>query len=374
MSAFFFPLPAHLTGNHLPLAYAPHIRQGFSDRMTFLQRAKNVFLYYWEVIIGSTFYLYMQDANMREYFKYPGSENLPYLGDMLGNVSLTLMNRNTAIGYPVPLHKNVIPFAGINVHGADKLPADLQKVMVNAKDGVIYFSFGTVFNLEMLEPFMQDAILSALGKLKYKVLLKSENSSILQNYSSKNIVVRSWFPQSAVLAHPNCKLFITHGGIHGLMEAVYHAVPIIVIPMMTDQRYNARFTESVGIGVRLDRNTITEELVLEAVNRVLHNPTYREKIQERSAIFKDQPIPTMDHVIYWIEYVIRHRGAAHLRPAVLDLYWYQYLMLDVIAFYTLIVFLIIYIVKAVLCLICRTLRRIITKRNCKKDVNKSKKE
>lgn len=60
---------------------------------------------------------------MREYFKYPGSENLPYLGDMLGNVSLTLMNRNTAIGYPVPLHKNVIPFAGINVHGADKLPA-----------------------------------------------------------------------------------------------------------------------------------------------------------------------------------------------------------------------------------------------------------
>jgi len=34
--------------------------------------------------------------------------------------------------------------------------------------------------------------------------------------------------------------------------------------------------------------------------------------------------------VYWTEYVIRHKGAPHLRSAVLDLAWYQYFLLDVI--------------------------------------------
>jgi len=40
----------------------------------------------------------------------------------------------------------------------------------------------------------------------------------------------------------------------------------------------------------------------------------------------------LDTAIFWTEYVIRHKGAPHLRPAILDLAWYQYLLLDVIAF------------------------------------------
>jgi glucuronosyltransferase len=35
--------------------------------------------------------------------------------------------------------------------------------------------------------------------------------------------------------------------------------------------------------------------------------------------------------VYWTEYVIRNKGAPHLRSAALDLAWYQYFLLDVIA-------------------------------------------
>jgi glucuronosyltransferase len=39
----------------------------------------------------------------------------------------------------------------------------------------------------------------------------------------------------------------------------------------------------------------------------------------------------LDTAIYWSEYVIRHKGAPHLRSASRDLCWYQYLLLDVSA-------------------------------------------
>lgn len=47
---------------------------------------------------------------------------------------------------------------------------------------------------------------------------------------------------------------------------------------------------------------------------------------------KDQPIPPLDNAVFWTEYVIRHRGAPHFRSASLDLTWYEYYMVDVIAF------------------------------------------
>lgn len=36
--------------------------------------------------------------------------------------------------------------------------------------------------------------------------------------------------------------------------------------------------------------------------------------------------------IWWIEYIIRHKGAKHLRSPAVDMPWYQYHMLDVIGF------------------------------------------
>jgi glucuronosyltransferase len=35
--------------------------------------------------------------------------------------------------------------------------------------------------------------------------------------------------------------------------------------------------------------------------------------------------------VYWTEYVIRNKEAPHLRSAALDLAWYQYFLLDIIA-------------------------------------------
>jgi len=49
-----------------------------------------------------------------------------------------------------------------------------------------------------------------------------------------------WLPQNDLLGHPATRAFLTHGGIHSLYEAVYHAVPMVVVPIGADQPDNAR--------------------------------------------------------------------------------------------------------------------------------------
>jgi glucuronosyltransferase len=38
----------------------------------------------------------------------------------------------------------------------------------------------------------------------------------------------------------------------------------------------------------------------------------------------------LDTAVYWVEYVIRHRGASHLRNVGADLSWYRYYLGDVV--------------------------------------------
>jgi glucuronosyltransferase len=61
----------------------------------------------------------------------------------------------------------------------------------------------------------------------------------------------------------------------------------------------------------------------------------------------------LEQAVFWTEYVIRHKGAPHMRSAVLDLTWYQYYLLDVIAVLALTVGSILFFVLLVLRIVLR---------------------
>ncbi len=81
-------------------------------------------------------------------------------------------------------------------------------------------------------------------------------------YSNYLIVLKS-------TGHPKCRLYIAHGGLNGIYEAIYHAVPMVVIPLMLDdQKENAHRVFVKGMGVHLDRSKLTEETLMEAIKTV----------------------------------------------------------------------------------------------------------
>lgn len=49
---------------------------------------------------------------------------------------------------------------------------------------------------------------------------------------------------------------------------------------------------------------------------------------------KDQPLKPIDTAVFWIEYVLRHKGAHHLKTEAMNLSVFEYYYLDVL-FYVL---------------------------------------
>ncbi|XP_016043838.1 UDP-glucuronosyltransferase 2A2 isoform X4 [Erinaceus europaeus] len=147
-----------------------------------------------------------------------------------------------------------------------------------------------------------------------------------------NTRLYDWIPQNDLLGHPKAKAFITHGGTNGIYEAIYHGVPMVGVPMFADQPDNIAHMKAKGAAVEVNINTMTSADLLNALRTVINEPSYKENAMRLSRIHHDQPVKPLDRAVFWIEFVMRHKGAKHLRPAAHDLTWVQYHSLDVIGF------------------------------------------
>lgn len=79
---------------------------------------------------------------------------------------------------------------------------------------------------------------------------------------------------------------------------------------------------------------------------------YLEKAKTVSKRYRDQILTPTETMVYWSEYVIRHKGAPHLRSPGLDLNYIQYHNLDVFAAILGITVLLVYVVKWAINKIC----------------------
>jgi len=73
-------------------------------------------------------------------------------------------------------------------------------------------------------------------------------------------------------AHPNLKLFITHGGLLSTTEAVHRGVPIVGIPIFGDQPLNMKQVENAGFGKSVEIEQITAESFYSVISEVVTNP------------------------------------------------------------------------------------------------------
>ena len=277
------------------------------------------------------------------------------------NISLVFINQHFTSSSIKPSMANIIEIGGIHMQEKKPLPKDIQDYLDSADEGVVYFSMGSIIQATDWPVEKREAFIGAFGKLKQKVLWKYENETLPDN--PNNVMIGSWLPQRDILAHPNVKVFITHGGLLGTTEALVEGVPVIGIPIYGDQQLNIQKAAAAGYGVVLDFNTINEESITNSLNKVLNNPSIASTAKSLSKRYSDRPMTPQKTAVYWTEYVIRHNGAPHLKSMALDLSFIKLHLIDV---YALIIAIVMSLITLWIFLIKMTLKKICYKKKTNK--------
>ncbi|XP_030608351.1 UDP-glucuronosyltransferase 1-1-like [Archocentrus centrarchus] len=303
-----------------PPSYVPRFFTGYTDKMNFKERVINTLVALVEPLFCRL--LYWRFNGITQEFL---GENVG-VAEVLSDSDIWLIRSDFVLDFPRPLVPNVIMVGGINCNVKNPLPQDLES-WVSGEHGFVVFTLGTMVS-DMPEE-TTSVFLEAFRQIPQKVIWRYTGK--VPDNVPENVKMMKWVPQNDLLVHPRVRAFITHAGSHGVFEGLCHAVPMVMLPLNGDQWDNAARMVSRGVGIVLNIFTITTESLLQGLNEVINDSRYKENAKKLSDHHNDRPFDSLELSVYWTEYVMRHKGAKHLKVAVHDLYWFQYFSLDVIA-------------------------------------------
>lgn len=148
---------------------------------------------------------------------------------------------------------------------------------------VIYVSFGSMAQLDAVQMEELAYGIKQSGKHFLWVVRASEEDKLPKGFveetSEKGLVVQ-WCSQMEVLAHKALGCFVTHCGWNSTLEALCLGVPMVAIPIWTDQGTNAKFVADVwrmGVKVDIDKNgAFKGEMVGHCIREVMDGEKGKE--------------------------------------------------------------------------------------------------
>lgn len=324
----------HSFGMITPLSFVPHCFTEFSDEMNFFERLYNVVQTIHDWAHRKFVYMPKQNALAQKYFAESTKqlEELPSIEELELNVSVTLTNNHIISFRPRPKMIGMVDIAGVHIRPAKELPQNIKTFLDSSppSGGAIYINFGTFLRSSAMPPETLQVFLEVFRRLpEYHFLWKWESDNVPE--IPANVFLQKWLPQNDILAHPKIKLFLTHGGIFGAQESVYWGRPMLFVPFYGDQHGNALKFQKEGIGLTLNIVNVTVDMLQGKIEQIVKNDTFQQNANRLSNLFRDNPTDPLQESVFWIEYVIRHRGAKHLKSAAVRMPWYKYLLLDLAA-------------------------------------------
>ncbi|XP_058632560.1 UDP-glucuronosyltransferase 2A1-like [Onychostoma macrolepis] len=318
-----------------PPSFVPGAMSKLTDKMSFTERIINMLFYLSQdpfcIIAWKKF-----DNYYTEYLGRPTSSC-----EMMGKADIWLIRTYWDFEFPRPFLPNFKYVGGLHCTPAKPLPKDMEEfVQSSGDDGIVVFTLGSM--IDKMPKETSNMIASALAQIPQKVLWRygGEKPDTL----GANTKIYKWIPQNDLLGHPKTRAFITHGGTNSIYEAIYHGVPMVGIPLFGDQPDNLVHMKAKGAAVVMEniKTTQPQDLV-DGLNAVINDPLYKENAMRLSRIHHDRPIKPLDETVFWIEFVMRNKGAKHLRVEAHNLTWYQYHCLDVFAFLITILTVVLYV-------------------------------
>lgn len=317
-----FGLEKYSGGLPLPPSYVPVSE--LSSSMTFMERVKNMMY----VLYFDFWYQMLNEKKWSQFYSEAlGRPTKIY--ELMAKAEIWLIRTYWDFQFPHPILPNFEFVGGLHCKPAEPLPKEMEAfVQSSGENGIVVFSLGSM--ISNMPEEKANMVTSALAQIPQKVIWRFDGKK--PETLGTNTRLYKWIPQNDLLGHPKTKAFITHGGINGIYEAIYHGIPMVGIPLCTYQPYNIAHMKAKGAAVGVDFETMSSSDLLNALNTVIDDPSYKQNVLKLKAIHHDQPVKPLDRAVFWTEFVMRHKGAKHLRPSSHELNLFQYHSLDVIGF------------------------------------------
>uniref|UniRef100_A0A182JNW2 UDP-glucuronosyltransferase n=1 Tax=Anopheles christyi TaxID=43041 RepID=A0A182JNW2_9DIPT len=304
-------------------SYIPSEFSTFSENMGPWERMEN-----WIVTraVKNLYRIVQMSDNTLLKAKFPNAD-IPDVTEIVRNTSLILVNQHYTLSGARPLIPSVVEIGGVHIQNAKPLPSELKQIMDQSSNGVILVSFGSVLKAATLPNVKRNAMMEAFQQLDQQVVWKWEEE--LEN-QPKNLYTQRWLPQRDALCHNNVRLFLSHGGLLGVSEAVHCGVPVVVMPIYGDQFLNAAALVNRGAGVRMDyEHTDNVTYIADCIREGL-SERKKQMAQSLSRAYNTRPQPPLDLALWSIVNVIENGAMQYERSYAAELPWYIYYSLDVI--------------------------------------------
>lgn len=319
-----FGLEKYSGGLPLPPSYVPVVLSELNNSMTFMERVKNMIY----VLYFDFWYQLLNEKKWDQFYsEVLGKTSKVY--ELMEKADIWLIRTYWDFQFPHPILPNFEFVGGLHCKPAKPLPKEMEEfVQSSGENGIVVFSLGSM--VSNMPEERANVIASALAQIPQKVLWRFDGKK--PDTLGTNTRLYKWIPQNDLLGHPKTKAFVTHGGTNGIYEAIYHGIPMVGIPLFADQPDNIAHMKAKGAAVSVDLETMSSSDLLKALKTVIGDPSYKTNALKLKAIQHDQPVKPLDRAVFRIEFVMRHKGAKHLRPASHELNLFQYHSLDVIGF------------------------------------------
>uniref|UniRef100_A0A0M3I776 glucuronosyltransferase n=1 Tax=Ascaris lumbricoides TaxID=6252 RepID=A0A0M3I776_ASCLU len=208
------------------------------------------------------------------------------------------------LAFPAPMSSDIV-YVGSHCPLANILPTDLKEFLDdNVSKGTLYIAFGTYVKWSHAPKAILDAFKDMMKEMhQYRVVFVYNGDSLGEMPS--HVKVLKWAPQFDILSHSKTVLFISHGGLKSLKEAICSKTSVLYLPLFAEQTHNAAVAMKLGFARSLSKLSLDGEKLLRVVREMLSSTQYTNAVLRVHDIYIDRPMESLSEAVFWTNRSLR---------------------------------------------------------------------
>ena len=157
-----------------------------------------------------------------------------------------------------------------------------------ATRGVLVVNLGSSITANLLPLDRLNLLIEVFSQIKLSVVWRWDGQI---ERIPPNVLILPWLPLQDLLAHPNTRLLLGHGGLASVTESLFHNTPLLAIPFANDQKQNMLRAERLGYAAFVDWEGLNTVGLLRAVETALEDKKMAAKLEE---------VGVLKHIFYYL--------------------------------------------------------------------------